>query len=79
MIEYFKHTFTITAKIFTIIMKSRKILLIVFLVLSSAVGLTMTQDYIFDEDQIVDVNEFSSQTKTITVEITDGVGSGDKG
>ncbi len=61
------------------LMKSRKIFLIVFLVMSSAVGLTMAQDYIFDEDQSVGVNEFSSQTKTITVEITDGVGSGDKG
>ena len=61
------------------LMKSRKIFLIVFLVLSSAVGLTMTQDYIFDEDQSEGVNEFSSQTKTITVEITDGVGSDEKG
>ena len=60
-------------------MKSRKIFLIVFLVMSSAVGLTMTQDYIFDEEQSVEVNEFSSQSKTITVEITDGVGSNDKG
>jgi ABC-type phosphate transport system permease subunit len=60
-------------------MKSRKIFLIVFLVMSSAVGLTMAQDYIFDEEQSVEVNEFSSQSKTITVEITDGVGSNDKG
>jgi len=60
-------------------MKSRKIFLIVFLVMSSAVGLTMTQDYIFDEEQSVEVNEFLSQPKTITVEITDGVGSNDKG
>ncbi len=47
--------------------------------MSSAVGLTMAQDYIFDEEQSVEVNEFSSQSKTITVEITDGVGSNDKG
>jgi len=60
-------------------MKSRKIFLIVFLVMSSAVGLTMAQDYIFDEGQSVDVNEFSSQPKTITVEINDGVGFVDKG
>ena len=60
-------------------MKSRKIFLIVFLVMSSAVGLTMAQDYSFDEEQSVEVNEFSSQSKTITVEITDGVGSNDKG
>ncbi len=60
-------------------MKSRKIFLIVFLVLSSAVGLTMTQDYIFDEDQLVDITEFALQTKTISVEISDGIGSGDQG
>jgi hypothetical protein len=60
-------------------MKSRKIFLIVFLVLSSAVGLTMTQDYIFDEDQLVDITEISSQTNTISVEISDGIGSGDQG
>ena len=47
--------------------------------MSSAVGMTMAQDYIFDEDQSVDVNEFSSQPKTITVEINDGVGFVDKG
>jgi len=66
-------------KFFTIIMKSRKVILIFFLVLAFAVGLTTLQDYTFDENESVATNEFSSQLKTITVEIADGVGSGDNG
>lgn len=63
--------------IFTIIMKSRKFVLIFFLVLTFAVGLTTLQDYAFDENESVVTNEFSSKLNTITVEIVDGVGSGD--
>lgn len=63
--------------IFTIIMKSRKFALIFFLVLAFAVGLTTLQDYAFDENESVVTNEFSSKLNTITVEIVDGVGSGD--
>jgi len=66
-------------KIFTIIMKSRKVILIFFIVLAFAVGLTTLQDYTFDENESVATNEFSSQLKIITVEIADGVGSGDEG
>ena len=58
-------------------MKSRKFALIFFLVLAFAVGLTTLQDYAFDENESVVTNEFSSQLNTITVEIVDGVGSGD--
>ena len=58
-------------------MKSRKFVLIFFLVLAFAVGLTTLQDYAFDENESVVTNEFSSQLNTITVEIADGVGSGD--
>ena len=60
-------------------MKSRKLILIFFVVLAFAVGFTTLQDYAFDENESVITNEFSSQLKTITVEIVDGVGSGDKG
>jgi len=60
-------------------MKSRKVILIFFVVLAFAVGFTTLQDYAFDENESVTTNEFSSQLKTITVEIVDGVGSGDKG
>jgi len=58
-------------------MKSRKFVLIFFLVLAFAVGLTTLQDYAFDENESVVTNVFSSQLNTITVEIVDGVGSGD--
>ena len=60
-------------------MKSRKVILIFFVVLAFAVGFTTLQDYAFDENESVTTNEFSSQLKTITVEIVDGIGSGDKG
>jgi len=60
-------------------MKSRKTVLIFFIVLAFAVGLATLQDYAFYENESVAINEFSSQLKTITVEINDGVGSGDKG
>ena len=65
--------------IFTIIMKSRKFVLIFFLVLTFAVGLTTLQDYAFDENVSIATNEFSSQPSTINVEIADGIGSGDNG
>jgi len=67
------------AKIFTRIMRSRKVILIFFLVLAFAVGLTTLQDYAFDENESIATNEFSSQPSTINVEIADGVGSGDEG
>jgi hypothetical protein len=60
-------------------MKSRKIMLIVFLAITSVIGLAAIQDNIFAENQLVDVNEFSSELNTITVRVTDGVGSGDNG
>jgi len=60
-------------------MNSRKVVLIFFVVLAFAVGFTTLQDYAFDEIESIETNEFSSQLNTITVEIDDGVGSGDKG
>jgi len=53
--------------------------LIVFLAITSVLGLATLQENIFIENQFVDVNEFSSEVKTISVSITDGVGSGDNG
>ncbi len=66
-------------KIFTRIMRSRKVILVFFLVLAFAVGLTTLQDYAFDENVSIATNEFSSQPSTINVEIADGIGSGDNG
>jgi len=61
-------------------MKSRKVILVFFVVLAFAIGLTTLQDYnVFEENESVATNEFSSQLKTITVDINDGIGSGDKG
>ena len=60
-------------------MKSRKIILIIFLAITSVLGLATLQENIFVESQFVNVNEFSSEAKTITVSIIDGVGSVDNG
>ena len=60
-------------------MNSRKVVLIFFVVLAFAVGFTTLQDFAFVEIESIETNEFSSQLNTITVEIDDGVGSGDKG
>ena len=57
-------------------MKSRKIILIVFVAIAFTMWLATLQDNIFVENQFVDVNEFSSDTKTITVDMSDGVGVG---
>ncbi len=54
--------------------------MVFFVVLAFAIGLTTLQDYnVFEENESVATNEFSSQLKTITVDINDGIGSGDKG
>ncbi len=50
-----------------------------FLAITSVIGLATLQDNIFVENQFVDVNESSSKVKTITVGISDGVGSVDNG
>ena len=61
-------------------MKSRKIILIIFVAIASTMGLAAVQDNIFVENQfvaeneLVDVNEFSSDAKTITINMSDGVG-----
>ena len=73
-------------------MKSRKIFLIAFLGIVSAIGLATLQDSAFIENQVVDVSEtsskvnqvvevddVSSEVNTITVSISDGIGSGDTG
>ena len=73
-------------------MKSRKIVLIAFLVIVSAIGFTALQDNIFVENQVVEFSETSSEVnqmidisdagnevKTITVSISDGIGFGDNG
>jgi len=51
----------------------------IFIVLSSAIGLAVIQDFASDESQPVSVYDFFSQTKTKKIQLSDGVGSDDKG
>lgn len=60
-------------------MKSRKFILVGFLVIASFIGFATLQDDVIDGNQFVDVSEFPSEVKTITIELADGVGSGDNG
>ena len=61
-------------------MKSRKIILVFFLVVAFAVGVASLQEnYTFDENESITTNEISTQPTTITVEIVDGIGSKDNG
>ena len=60
-------------------MKSGKVFLMVFLALSSAIGLAVMQDLASDENQSVSIDDYSSQVKKIKIKVSDGVGSKDKG
>ena len=52
--------------------------MIAFLVITAVIGFTTLQDSIFIENQHVDINQISSEVKSISVKISDGVGFGDK-
>jgi hypothetical protein len=60
-------------------MKSGKIFLMIFIILSSAIGLAVIQDFVSDESQSVSVYDFFSQTKTKKIQLSDGVGTDSKG
>ena len=60
-------------------MKSRKLFLIAFVAIVSVIGLATLQENIFVENEFIEINDSSSEVKTITVGISDGVGSGDLG
>jgi len=47
----------------------------IFIVLSSAIGLAVMQDFASDENQSVNVDDFFSQTKTKKIQLSDGVGT----
>lgn len=59
-------------------MNSGKIILIIFVALATVMGLATIQDYSPNENESIDFDP-SSQVETVTVEISDGVGSGDNG
>jgi len=60
-------------------MNSGKILLIIFAVISTVIGFATIQDYTSDENESLNVDDFSSQVETVKVEISDDVGSVDYG
>ena len=60
-------------------MKSGKIFLMIFIVLYSAIGLAVMQDFASNENQSVSVDDYSSQVKKTKIKVSDGVGSADKG
>ena len=60
-------------------MNSGKILLIIFVVISTVIGFTTIQDYSSNENESINVDDFSSQVETVKIEISDGVGSVDSG
>jgi len=60
-------------------MNSGKILLIIFVVISTVIGFTTIQDYSSNENESINVDDFSSQVETVKIEISDGVGSVDNG
>ena len=51
----------------------------IFIVLSSAIGFAVIQDFASDESQSVSVDDFFSQTTMKKVKLSDGVGTDSKG
>jgi len=51
----------------------------IFIVLSSAIGLALIQDFASNESQSVSVDDFFSQTTTKKIKLSDGVGTDSKG
>jgi len=60
-------------------MKSGKIILMVFIVLASAIGVATFHELGSNENNTIPINDFSSQTKTVKIELSDGTSSSDTG
>ena len=60
-------------------MKSGKFFLIIFLVLSSVVGLVAIQGFSSNGNQTINVDDYFSQAKMQTVKLSDGVGTDSNG
>ena len=56
-----------------------KISLIIFVVLATVIGFATIQNYSSDENESIDVDDFSSQDKTVKIDISDEAGSVDIG
>jgi hypothetical protein len=59
----------------TIFMKSGKILLVIFIVAASAIGLATFQEFNLVENHQVTLDDFSSNFKTVKISLSDGIGS----
>ena len=60
-------------------MKSGKIILMVFIVLASAIGVATFHELGSNESTTISTDNFSFQEKTIKIELSDGTGSSDLG
>lgn len=60
-------------------MKSGKIILMVFIVLSSAIGVVTFNELDSTKDKQIQVDDFSSKKQTVKIELSDGTGSSDTG
>lgn len=60
-------------------MKSGKIILMVFIVLSSAIGVVTFNELDSTKGTQIQVDDFSSEKKTVKIELSDGTGSSDTG
>ena len=60
-------------------MKSGKILLMVFIVLASAIGIAAFHELSSNENNITSTDNFSFQEKKVNIELSDGAGSTDNG
>jgi len=58
-------------------MKSGKIILMVFIVLASAIGVATFHELSFNENNPIPVNDFPYQKNTVKIELSDGTGSSD--
>jgi len=61
------------------LMNLGKISLIIFVVLATVIGFATIQNYSSDENESIDVDDFSSQDKTVKIDISDEAGSVDIG
>jgi len=74
MFGLFKQPSFISQPKHTIFMKSGKILLVIFIVAASAIGLATFQEFNLVENHLAP-NDFSSNDKIVKISLSDGVGS----
>jgi len=60
-------------------MKSGKIILLVFIVIASAIGVATFHELGSNENNTISTDNFSFQEKTVKIELSDGAGSSDLG